>query len=81
MAEDQHPDMILMDIVMPGMNGIDACRQLKKQEKTADIPVLMFTVLGHPDIRLKAEEAGAAGYITKPFNKDELLEKIEKHFK
>jgi len=79
--DDQPIDLVLMDVMLPDMNGFEACRELKLKPIPREPPVVMFTVFNR-DIDLeKAEEAGADGYITKPFEADELLEKIGHYLK
>jgi DNA-binding response OmpR family regulator len=64
----QRPDLIILDIMMPGMDGIEACRQIRANPDTVDIPVLMFSALSGDDDVEKARLAGANHLITKPFN-------------
>jgi DNA-binding response OmpR family regulator len=68
------PDLILLDIQMPGHNGQTVCRQLKRQASTKDIPVII--VSASMDIRDKAREAGADDYLEKPFDMDILQQKV-----
>jgi len=68
------PDLILLDIQMPGHNGQTVCRQLKRQASTKDIPVII--VSASMDIKQKAEEAGADDYLEKPFDMDVLQQKV-----
>ena len=63
------PDLILLDIMMPGISGFDVCERLKKDKTTRDIPVLFISSLSDPDSHKKAIELGAGGFIIKPFNK------------
>lgn len=73
------PDLVLLDIVMPEMDGIETCRRLKEDPTTRGIPVVMVTTKGEPD---KVEEAFLAGcndYITKPIDKLELVAKVKAH--
>jgi len=72
------PDLILMDIMMPTMDGYSACASLKKNPRTADIPVVMLTGVGHELNKVLAEQMGADGYITKPFNSQDLREMVNK---
>ncbi len=67
------PDVVVLDIMMPDMDGYDVCRQLKSQSETADIPVIFLTALMTHEHKLRAFEAGAADYLVKPFQADELL--------
>ena len=68
------PDLILLDIQMPGHNGQTVCRQLKRQASTKDIPVIL--VSASLDVRKKAEMAGADDYLEKPFDMDILQQKV-----
>ena len=65
-------DLIFMDIVMDEMNGIEACRRIKNNEKTKDIPVIMITGRSDVEVLKQAFEAGAHDYLIKPVNKTEL---------
>lgn len=62
------PDMVLLDVIMPGLNGHDVCRQLKQDPRTELIPVIFLTALNDPDNEAKGFDLGAADYISKPFN-------------
>ena len=72
------PDLILMDIMMPTMDGYSACASLKKDPRTADIPVVMLTGVGHELNKVLAEQMGADGYITKPFNSQDLKDTVNR---
>ena len=77
-AQEANPDLILLDIMMPlGINGFDTCRRLKSNDKTQDIPIIMFTAKGESDSVEEAINAGASGYIVKPFNPTVLLDRIK----
>ncbi|WP_457555144.1 response regulator [Candidatus Pyrohabitans sp.] len=74
------PDLILMDVFMPEMSGIEVSKRIKSDPATTEIPLLLFTVLGLvPGIRHIVRETGADGFIAKPFEKDALLERIREH--
>lgn len=75
-ARSQKPDLILMDISMPKMDGYTACYKLKNNEVTKAIPVVMLTGIGFALNKKLADEVGAVGYITKPFNPQELLDVV-----
>ena len=76
LARSEKPDLVLMDIIMPKMDGYNACYRIKKDPLTAEIPVVMLTGLTHKlNVRL-AEKMGATGYLTKSFNPPELLHRI-----
>ena len=70
------PDIILMDVVMPGLNGFQATRQIKRTPETSNIPVLMCTTKDQPTDKVWGMRQGACEYLTKPINKQELLDKI-----
>jgi len=75
--EDQVVDLILLDIMMPQMDGRDVCRKIKSNEKTRDIPVIIFSAKDHQSDRLLGFQLGADDYITKPFHLEVLMRKIE----
>ncbi|MDH5425048.1 MAG: response regulator [Gammaproteobacteria bacterium] len=76
MARSEMPDLILMDVVMPGLNGFQATRHIVNHETTKDIPVIMLTSKDQETDRVWAERQGAKDYIVKPANDKELLAKI-----
>ena len=76
LARKKKPDLILMDIMMPKMDGYAACSVLKADPATRAIPVVMLTGVGHELNKKLAKEVGADGYITKPFSMEELLETV-----
>ena len=73
------PDLILLDVQMPGIGGYETCRRLKANAETADIPVIFMTVLSDPDHKVRAFEAGAVDYVTKPFEVTELMARVRAH--
>jgi CheY-like chemotaxis protein len=76
MAKASQPDLVIMDVEMPVMNGIEATTRIKSDASTRHIPVLIFTSLGSEnDIRM-AKEAGGAGFLNKPISKEELRSTI-----
>ncbi|MDK9717579.1 MAG: response regulator [Trichlorobacter sp.] len=78
-AEYARPDLILLDVMMPGIDGYETCRRLKSVKSTHDIPVLFMTALAETGNKVKGLEAGAVDYITKPFQREELLARIAVH--
>ena len=76
MAESAQPDVILMDVVMPGMNGFQATRQLSKQSETANIPVIIVTTKDQETDKVWAKRQGAKDYIVKPVQEKGLIEHV-----
>jgi len=75
-AKSDNPDLILMDVVMPSLNGFQATRAIKSDEATKHIPVIMLTTKDQDTDKLWATRQGASDYIVKPPNEQELLSKI-----
>ena len=75
------PDLILLDIMMPVMDGFEVCRRLKENEQFRDIPVIFITALDQPEDESKGLVLGAADYVTKPFNPDLVLLRVRNHLK
>jgi len=75
----QKPDLILLDIMMPEMDGLEVCRILKKDANLADIPIIFLTAKIATEDLVEAFNAGGVDYITKPFQKDELLARVKTH--
>jgi DNA-binding response OmpR family regulator len=75
-AVDERPDLILLDVMMPKLNGFEACRRLREREETRDVPILMMTTRGEPHSVQAGYESGCSEYITKPFDGAELLAKV-----
>jgi signal transduction histidine kinase len=78
-AEYVIPDLILLDIMMPEMDGFEVCRQLKSQATTQAIPVIFMTALDDVQSKIKGFECGAADYITKPFQYKEVVARVDTH--
>lgn len=78
-AIKMHPDLILLDVMMPGMNGFEVCRYLKTEPLTKDIPVIFMTALAETHNKVQGFELGAVDYLTKPFEERELLARIKTH--
>ena len=76
-AQASKPDLILMDVIMPGQNGYSVCRQLKDLESTKQIPVVFLTAKGRQDDIMQGTLVGAAAYLTKPFDTEQLLQTVE----
>jgi len=77
--ENSKPDLILLDVMMPEIDGFEVCRKIKSNPRFADIPVIFLTALAKINDRLKGFELGGVDYITKPFEKEELLARVKTH--
>lgn len=77
LAKKEKPDLILMDVVMPGMNGFQATRQITKEPDTAAIPVIIVTTKDQETDRVWGLRQGAKDYVTKPAQESELISKIK----
>lgn len=78
MAKSHKPDLILMDIMMPVMDGYTACHHLRENKDTQDLPIIMLTSVGFELNKKLAASFGSKDYVVKPFNLEELLDKISK---
>ncbi len=78
-AQAAPPDLILLDIVMPEIDGYEVCRRLKQDERTRDIPIIFISALGEVDDKVKAFVAGGVDYVTKPFQAEEVLARVRTH--
>ena len=77
MARAEHPDLILMDVVMPNLNGFQATRQISKDPETSDIPVVLVTTKDQETDKIWGMRQGARAYLTKPFNEAALSSIID----
>lgn len=78
-AENGQPDIILLDILMPGMDGFETCKILKDNPKTYRIPIIFMTAVTETEQKIKGFSLGAADYITKPFHHEEVISRIKTH--
>jgi len=78
LARQARPDLILLDILMPGLDGYETCRQLKTNPATGHIPIIVLTALGDPATRYKAQQAGADACVAKPVRLQELHEQVKR---
>ncbi len=76
-ADEIRPDIILMDVVMPGMNGFQATKQLSVNDKLKDIPVIMCTSKNQPTDKIWGTRQGAKAYVVKPVKEEELVDSIK----
>ncbi len=79
LAREIHPDLIILDVMMPKINGYKISRLLKYDNKYKDIPILMITARSQEEDKIIGEETGADEYITKPFNVDYVVEKVKSY--
>jgi len=79
MLERFVPDLILLDVMMPGMDGFETCRRIKADEQKAKIPVIFMTSLDSIEDKIAGFEAGGVDYITKPFHQEEILARVTAH--
>jgi type II secretory ATPase GspE/PulE/Tfp pilus assembly ATPase PilB-like protein/DNA-binding NarL/FixJ family response regulator len=79
LAKSLQPDLIILDIVMPGIDGYETCEKLQQHERTSYIPVIFLTSHRRDDDRLRAFAAGAVDYLTKPLDQPDLIEKVKHH--
>jgi CheY-like chemotaxis protein len=75
-VERSKPVLVLLDVMMPGMNGYEICQQLKSRDDTRDVPVLLLTALSDADHRARGAAAGADDFIVKPVSREELVERV-----
>jgi len=75
--KEKIPDLVILDWMLPDLSGVEVCRQIKKDKKLKNIPILILTAKGEPDDKIKGLEVGADDYVTKPFNNKELLLRIK----
>ena len=79
MLDKERPDLIVMDIQLPGMDGLEATRKIKEQPATANIPIIAVTSYAMKGDREKALAAGCAGYVTKPIDKNTFIQEVAAH--
>ncbi|MEI8085533.1 MAG: response regulator [Paludibacter sp.] len=80
-SEEEKPDLILLDIMMPGMDGYEVCRRLKEDKNLSDIPVIFISALNDSQTIVKAFQFGGIDYITKPFQIEEVTARVNTHLK
>lgn len=78
-AKSERPDLILLDIMMPVLDGFEVCRRLKSEPSTAPVPVIMISASSQSESKKRGLEAGAVDYIVKPFEPDHLAKVLAKH--
>lgn len=79
MVKKERPDLILLDVRMPKLDGWEICRKIKSREGAEETPVLIFTVMGNTEDKIRSQRSGADGHIEKPFEVEGLLEKVNSY--
>src|SRR5262245_6119926 len=77
LIESAPPDLVLLDVMMPGMSGYEVCKRIRAVESTRLLPVVMLTALSDVADRIRGIEAGADDFLSKPFNREELLTRVK----
>jgi len=78
-ARAQPPDLILLDVVMPDLDGFEVCEKLKESPNTRDIPIIFLSGMTDPDVKVKGFALGGVDYVTKPFHAEEVLSRVRTH--
>ncbi|GEM_PF-518779 len=79
LAKQARPDIILLDVIMPGWDGYETCQRIKQTPELEKIPVLFLSALGNTESKVRALQVGGVDYISKPFQKEELLARVQTH--
>jgi two-component system sensor histidine kinase/response regulator len=79
LAKESMPDLILLDIIMPGWDGYETCQHIKQEAQLSQIPILFLSALGETDNKVQALQVGGVDYVSKPFQKEELLARVKTH--
>jgi CheY-like chemotaxis protein len=79
LVESEKPDLVLMDVMMPGMDGLEVCRRLRKQEATANIPIVLLTFRVGEESISEGYASGCTAYLKKPIATDELVSTLRQH--
>jgi DNA-binding response OmpR family regulator len=81
LAQQDYPDLILLDVLLPGIDGFEVCRRLKADEQTRNIPVIFMTIVTKTEDKVRGFEVGGVDYITKPFQHEEVLARVTTHLR
>jgi two-component system phosphate regulon response regulator PhoB len=76
LAEEQVPDVVILDWMIEGISGLEVCRRLRRRERTANVPIIMLTARGEESDRIRGLDTGADDYVTKPFSPRELMSRV-----
>jgi len=77
LAEEEEPDLVILDWMLPDISGIEICRRLKTQQKTRALPVIMLTARGEEEDRVRGLESGADDYVVKPYSPNEMIARVQ----
>jgi DNA-binding response OmpR family regulator len=80
-VRERHPDLVLLDVMLPDTSGVEVCRSLKSDPETSSVAIVMLTAKAQTTDLERAEDAGADGYFTKPFSPVALLQRVDKIFR
>jgi CheY-like chemotaxis protein len=78
-AGSEHPDLVLMDVVMPNMNGFEACKKMREKAETQNIPIILVTTRGEENYMEAGFQSGCNDYLTKPVNGEELVRLLQSY--
>jgi DNA-binding response OmpR family regulator len=78
-ARELIPDLIIMDVTMPGIDGFEACRRIRAEPRLAQVPIIMITAVADVGTRARSIESGANDFLSKPFDLHEILAKVKKY--
>lgn len=77
LAEEEEPDLVILDWMLPDISGIEICRRLKSQQQTKQLPVIMLTARGEEEDRIRGLESGADDYVIKPYSPNEMIARVQ----
>ena len=77
LAQDEHPDLILLDVMLPKLSGYEVCQQIRQDQTLSDTYVIMLTAKGQEVDRERGQEVGANEYVTKPFDPDDIIDRAQ----
>lgn len=81
MAKSKKPDLVILDVMMPNMDGFEVAKRLTRMKETKDVPIIMLSSAAQFKDKMMGIESGAVDYITKPFDNDELIAKVKEYIK
>jgi DNA-binding response OmpR family regulator len=78
-ARERRPDMVILDLMLPDVDGFEVCRRLRKEKSTSEVPIIILSALSDEKDKKKGRECGANEYLTKPFDPDHLMNTLSEH--